>query len=1201
MKNELYFFASLSVLALAFWSCDSDKDIVVPKTTVIVDNGKPFVAMTESYSPETKTSLNNGNVLWKTGDQVSVFAASTINDQYQVTDDSNGKTSASLNKISGAGSGSALDNNVAFYPYASTATIAQNGNNYVISGIELPATQNYAESSFGNGDFPMAAITDAPEDLNLTFKNVLGGLKLQLKGNATITSITVTGNNNEILCGDAEVTVSTESTPSINLTDASAKTVTLDCGAGVTLDPKTETSFIITLPPITMTGGFTVTVTDTEGKEMEITTTRTQTITRSSLLKMPAVDYVGAFTKKALLPHEFLPNEVDKTTITEAYFHTSVPTTTATIISAGDEEYEPVYFEMIGTAAHFYTTGMVYTCSIFLPSFNGWESLQSLDLSMFNTHEVQSMSSSFKDCRSLQSLDLSSFDTRNVSDFNNMFCNCEALCNLDVSHFDTSNAYDMHNMFSGCHSLKQLDVSSWNTSVCNSLGSIFSGCYSLESLDVSNWNTSSCIHMNAVFSGCHSLKQLDVSNWNTSKCPSLAYMFFGCNSLSAINVSNFVTSSCTTMAYMFFECKSLKIIDVSGFDMSNVLDLRSMFSGCSNLQTLDMSGWQTGSVQNTYQMFAFCQKLTSVDLTEWDLRNVINVSQMFAGCYSLKSISFPNQVTPNLQNMEGMFSLCSNLTSITFNGLSTSRVTSMNDLFSFCSSLSTLNLSSFDTSNVTSMNGMFVKCTGLKELDLSNFDTRNVSDMSQMFTSCYNLSVLNIGSFDMSSLANADFFMEGLLNLTKLDLRSVNLSPLVSLTNAFGSSYTIGDRSSHCHIRCSAETQNTIISTNYNLGSNSKYIWYEPEESLPDNVDEKDPNLYYSTDYSMDRQVVLKQAATEGNGIDIVIMGDGFSDRLIADGTYDDAMNTVLDAIFEEEPFKSFKSLFNIYVVYAVSENEIIGKNTAFLTTDSRGDWAGAIGSWDEDKVRAFAIMASSKSDTREITPIVVLNSATNDGSVKTHISYNSEYLSDAKWDDYHGGENFTYISGPFSPDISYTVVHEIGHAFGQLADEYLYEGFEDYSNNAYYQSLWPNMCIYGMYKNIDFTSDVSTVKWKHFLNDSRYSNENLNCYEGAMFRYGVWRPTENSIMRNDYSGHYNAPSREAIYYRIHKLAYGKNWEYNFEDFVQWDLKNIPQAAPMPAPVRHASSSATVNRKHIFKIEESITEVGNKLITIIQN
>ena len=53
----------------------------------------------------------------------------------------------------------------------------------------------------------------------------------------------------------------------------------------------------------------------------------------------------------------------------------------------------------------------------------------------------------------------------------------------------------------------------------------------------------------------------------------------------------------------------------------------------------------------------------------------------------------------------------------------------------------------------------------------------------------------------------------------------------------------------------------------------------------------------------------------------------------------------------------------------------------------------------------------------------------------------------------------------------------------------------------------------------------------------------------------GLYRPTEESIMFTN-KGQYNAPSREAIYYRIHKLAYGASWKYDYETFVSWDAKN---------------------------------------------
>ena len=80
-----------------------------------------------------------------------------------------------------------------------------------------------------------------------------------------------------------------------------------------------------------------------------------------------------------------------------------------------------------------------------------------------------------------------------------------------------------------------------------------------------------------------------------------------------------------------------------------------------------------------------------------------------------------------------------------------------------------------------------------------------------------------------------------------------------------------------------------------------------------------------------------------------------------------------------------------------------------------------------------------------------------------------------------------------------------------------------------------------------------------------RYRFEGLGAYEGGdTYWRGVWRPTYNSIMR-DNTGGFNAPSREAIYYRIHKLAYGNSWRYSYEEFVAWDSRNRRLSAPASA------------------------------------
>lgn len=285
MKRSYISLATYSLLLLV--SCTNKSEVIQS----VKESPKTFYATTESYNPQTKTSLNlSGNVLWKIGDQVSIFNVSTINQQYQVTDQSDGKTSASLYQVTPPGfvAGTDLPTNIAYYPYSASNEIAKIGSDYEIT-VSLPSTQNYAENSFGNGSFPMAAVTEDGSDMNLKFKNVLGGLKLQLTGTDVISRIVVSGNNNEILCGDATVTASNTSTPTIVLSDDTKTSVTLDCGSGVQLNSETPTLFIIALPPMIMTGGFTIDIYNTANGTQQIKSTRSQTITRSALLAMPTV------------------------------------------------------------------------------------------------------------------------------------------------------------------------------------------------------------------------------------------------------------------------------------------------------------------------------------------------------------------------------------------------------------------------------------------------------------------------------------------------------------------------------------------------------------------------------------------------------------------------------------------------------------------------------------------------------------------------------------------------------------------------------------------------------------------------------------------------------------------------------------------------------------------------------------------------
>jgi len=40
-------------------------------------------------------------------------------------------------------------------------------------------------------------------------------------------------------------------------------------------------------------------------------------------------------------------------------------------------------------------------------------------------------------------------------------------------------------------------------------------------------------------------------------------------------------------------------------------------------------------------------------------------------------------------------------------------------------------------------------------------------------------------------------------------------------------------------------------------------------------------------------------------------------------------------------------------------------------------------------------------------------------------------------------------------------------------------------------------------------------------------------------------------------TGGYNAPSRAAIYNKIHKRVYGKSWEFDYDEFTEYDHINL--------------------------------------------
>lgn len=287
---------SLAAVAAVFAGCQKPELEVAP-----VEVKDAFTASVENFDA-TKTALDGNHVVWSAADQLAIFQGFGVADLYEIADASAGSSSAKfVHKTAGLGDdffgGVEMNDprNVAFYPYAEGLGAYSEEGAWVVTNVTLPATQVYSENSFGNGAFPMVAVTETMDDHNLRFKNVLGAVKFQLTGSQALKSIVVKGNNGEVLAGKATVTAHDGfDTPTIVMAEGGATEVVFDCGTGVQLS-ETPTAFYVALPPMVFENGFTATVTTVDGCVAELVAPA-QEVKRSGILVMPEL------AVKALVP-----------------------------------------------------------------------------------------------------------------------------------------------------------------------------------------------------------------------------------------------------------------------------------------------------------------------------------------------------------------------------------------------------------------------------------------------------------------------------------------------------------------------------------------------------------------------------------------------------------------------------------------------------------------------------------------------------------------------------------------------------------------------------------------------------------------------------------------------------------------------------------------------------------------------------------
>lgn len=454
--------------------------------------------------------------------------------------------------------------------------------------------------------------------------------------------------------------------------------------------------------------------------------------------------------------------------------------------------------------------------------FSSCTSLETLDLSSFNTEKVKYMyamfdgatnlrsiklpkgfigssvtdlRSMFKDCTSLTELDLSGSNAENVKDMGEMFYGCRALSKLDLTDFKTGQVTTMENMFCICSTLETLDVSSFNTENVTTMLGMFNNCSSLRSLDLPGFNTANVTQMSSMFEKCSSLRSLDLSSFNTRKVAYMQNMFQGCTNLESIDLSSFDTENMKSMTGMFFSCTKLETLDLSSFATPKMVSMVDAFSNCKNLKTIYVtSAFTTDKVTLDFSIFDGCVNLPNYNpnKTGVEMAHTGEGGYLTAATASwvrwdapTGTLSFHRGATKpagdnildlGYGNNPNWDSHAAEIQKVVFKaGFRDETHTTCSKWFSGCTNLTSIEgIENLNTSNVKYMNEMFGQCSNLETLDLSHFNTEKVGNMSNMFNGCTKLHDLNISSFNTENVTNMYGMFYGCSSLDSLDLSHFN-------------------------------------------------------------------------------------------------------------------------------------------------------------------------------------------------------------------------------------------------------------------------------------------------------------------------------------------------------------------------------------------------------------------------------------------
>ena len=277
MKTTTFTLSALAVLA-GLAACNkenfnsSSSDPIEGNTVKVTLSANQDSNVTRAAIGNTGSD-NKTTILWSENDALSVFDAANKNIEFSITSGigtASGTFEGEVSKTS--------DRYVALYPYQSAASINTDRN--TISGVTLKSTQTATAGSFD----PEAALMTAVETTEgtLSFKNAVGYVKVT--PTFACTKITLISNNSaDALAGTVKISLASDGTPTASIASGASYSVSVEGSIAA------NTACYIAVLPCTLSSGFQLVLTDSDGTAYGKLTTKALTVKKNAIVDLGSV------------------------------------------------------------------------------------------------------------------------------------------------------------------------------------------------------------------------------------------------------------------------------------------------------------------------------------------------------------------------------------------------------------------------------------------------------------------------------------------------------------------------------------------------------------------------------------------------------------------------------------------------------------------------------------------------------------------------------------------------------------------------------------------------------------------------------------------------------------------------------------------------------------------------------------------------